>query len=182
MPTPGNHEVGFVAPGDPTGAQNRRISRAPSSPPCSRPSAGPSWKLSAEKRDIRTSTPTFAPLVQYECSRFTPLGPIQQLHPTLLPSLTQTVSNKPVPYSPLSQAHIKQLQPTQPLAQLQPEPEKQEPKTEHAQEQQEPDPEAEPSSEHEPLAVLPDKIENSVFSYCTDNVCIICPLKTFVKV
>ena len=53
------------------------------------------------------------------------------------------MSNKPVPYSPLSQAHIKQLKPTQLLAQLQPEPEKQKPETEqheHAQEQQEPDP------------------------------------------
>ena len=86
------------------------------------------------------------------------------------------MSNKPVPYSPLSRAHIKQLQPTQLLAQLQPEPEKQEPETEqheHAKEQQEPDPE--PSSEHKPLAVLPDNIENPVFSYCTDNACIICP-------
>ena len=36
VPTPGNHGVGSVAPGDPTGAQKGRISRAPSSPPCSR--------------------------------------------------------------------------------------------------------------------------------------------------
>ena len=36
LPTAGNHEVGFVAPGDPTGAQNRIIfSTASSSPPCS---------------------------------------------------------------------------------------------------------------------------------------------------
>ena len=112
---------------------------------------------------------------------------IQQLHPILPPSLTQTVRNKPVPYSPLSQAHIKQLQPTQLLAQLQPEPEKQETETEqheHAKEKHEPEPEPEPepSSEHKPLAVLPDNIENPVFSYCTDNACIICPVKTVVKV
>ena len=59
----------------------------------------------------------------------------------------KTVSNKHVPYSPLSQAHIKQLQPTQLPAKIQPEPEKQEPETEqheHAQEQLEPDPEPEP--------------------------------------
>ena len=36
VPTPGNHLVGSVAPGDPTGAQKGRISKAPSSPPCSR--------------------------------------------------------------------------------------------------------------------------------------------------
>ena len=36
MPTPGNHEVGTVAPGDPTGALNRIFSQASSSPPCSR--------------------------------------------------------------------------------------------------------------------------------------------------
>ena len=182
VPTPGNHGACSVAPGDPTEVQTGNISWAPSSPLCSRtvpwskhlfsPSNIPQLDgagsfISAEKRDIRTSTPTVAPLVQYECSGFTPLAPIQQLHPTLLPSLTQTVSNKPVPYSPLSQAHIKQLQPTQLLAQIQPEPDKQEPETEqhkHAEEQQEPDrePEPEPSSEHKPLAVLPDNIENPV--------------------
>ena len=36
MPTPGNHGVGYVSPGDPTGAQKEIISRAPSFPPCSR--------------------------------------------------------------------------------------------------------------------------------------------------
>ena len=95
------------------------------------------------------------------------------------------MSNKPVPYSPLSKEQIKQLQPTQLLAQLQSEPEKQEPETEqheHAQEQQEPDPEPEPSSEREPLAVLHDNIENPVFGFCTNNACIICPVKTVVKV
>ena len=90
------------------------------------------------------------------------------------------MSNKPAPYSTFSQAHIKQLQPT--LGQLQPEQEKQEPETEHAQEQQEPDPEPEPSSEREHLAVLPDNIENPVFSFCTNNACIICPVKTLGKV
>ena len=66
---------------------------------------------------------------------------------------------------------------------------KQEPETEqhaHAQEQQEqqePDPESEPepSSEREHLAVLPDNIENSFFNYCTDNACIICPVKKIYK-
>ena len=88
------------------------------------------------------------------------------------------MSNKSVPHSPVPQAHIKQLQPTQPLAKLQPEPEKQEPETEHAQEQQEPDSEPEPSSEREPLAALPDNIENPVFGFCKNNACIICPFKT----
>ena len=32
LPTPGNHGVGSVAPGDPTGAQKGMISRAPSFP------------------------------------------------------------------------------------------------------------------------------------------------------
>ena len=95
VPTPGNHGVGSVAPGDPTGAQKGRISQAPSPPPCSRtvpwskhlfsPSNIPQLDgagsfISAEKQDIRTSTPTVAPLVQYECSGFNPLAPIQQLH------------------------------------------------------------------------------------------------------
>ena len=71
------------------------------------------------------------------------------------------MSNKPVPYSPLSQAHIKQLQ------------EQQEPY---------PEPEPEPSSEREPLAVLPNNLENPVFSFCTNNACVICPVKTVVKV
>ena len=48
-----------------------------------------------------------------------PSGPIQKVHPTLSPSLTHTLRKKPVPYSPFSQAHNKQLQPTQSLAPLQ---------------------------------------------------------------
>ena len=75
------------------------------------PSAGRSWKFYIHRKtDIRTSTPTVAPLVQYACSRLTPLVPIQQLHP----SLTQPVSNKPVPYSPLSQVHTYQTASTNP--------------------------------------------------------------------
>ena len=36
IPIPGNHGVGSVAPGDPTRAKKGIVSRAPSSPPCSR--------------------------------------------------------------------------------------------------------------------------------------------------
>ena len=85
MPTPGNHGVGSVSPGDPTRAQKGKISRAPSSPLCrrtvpwSRNLFSPSnisqldragSFISEKGLDIRASTPSAAPLVQHECSRF----------------------------------------------------------------------------------------------------------------
>ena len=118
MPTPGNHEVGFVATGNPTRVQKGIISRAPSSLPCIRRIPWPRNLFSppnipqvdgvvsfiSEKGlDIRASTPSAAPLVQHECSRFTPLASIQQLHPTLRPTSRQPVSNKPTPFPPRSQ-------------------------------------------------------------------------------
>ena len=43
-------------------------------------------------------------------------------------------------------------------------------------------PEPEPSCKRELLLVLPDNIETPVFGFCTNNDCIICPLKTAGKV
>ena len=97
-------------------------------------------------------------LVLYECSQFT-----QALRKLWVTNLSPTHT---------SLKHISNsLQQTQPLAQLQPEPEKKEPETEHAQDQQESDPEPEQSSEREPLAVLPENIENPVLGFCTNNAC-----------
>ena len=82
MPTPGNHGISSVAPGDPTRAQKGIISRAPpSSPPCSRmvpwskhlfspsniPQLDGAGSFSSEKElYIQVSTPTVAPLGQHE--------------------------------------------------------------------------------------------------------------------
>ena len=108
-------------------------------------------KIYISKHQTRTD----APLVQHEYSRFTPLVPIHQLHPTLPLTPRQPVSNKPAPSPPLSQPPIKQLQSTQILAPIpsistlpeedEPETEQQEPETK----QQEPTPDQhEPKHEH----------------------------------
>ena len=136
MPTPGSHGVGSVAP---TGAHKGIISRASSSPPCSRtvpwpkhlfsssniPQLDGSGRFSSEKElytYIQTSTPPAAPLVQHECQRsqLTPLDRLQQIHPTRPPTHAQPVNTKPVSTSPLSQTPTKQLQQTQILALQQP--------------------------------------------------------------
>ena len=98
MPTPGNHGAGSTAPRVSVEAQTRHpIS---SSPLCSRTVPwskylfsptnilqldGAESFISEQGVDILASYPAsdFAPLVQcHECSRSTPLSPIQQLHPT----------------------------------------------------------------------------------------------------
>ena len=111
-----------------------------------------------------------------ECSRSTPLAPIQQLHPAQPP--TQPVRSIPVPSSPLSQTPIKQLQPTQTLAL--PQSVSLPPISTFHGTVSEPEPEL--SSEHEPLSVLPDNIETPVLGFCTNNACIICPVETVGKV
>ena len=85
MPIPGNHGVGFVAPGDSTGEQNGIIfSPASSSPPCSRhlfsptniPKLNGAGSFISEKGlDIQTSAPTVGPLVKCQCSWSTPPKP-----------------------------------------------------------------------------------------------------------
>ena len=117
MSTPGNHGVGSVAPRDSTGAQSAIIfSPASSSPPCSitvtwlrhlfsskiKPHLDRAASFIPEKGlDIQASALPVVPLVKCQCSQPTPL-----LHPTRNLASTQTVSHKPVPYSPLSQTPI----------------------------------------------------------------------------
>ena len=88
MPTSGNHEVGSVARGDPTGAQNRIIfSPASSFPLCSRTVPwirhlfsptnilqldGAGSFISEKGLDIRASAPAVVPLVKCQCSWSTP--------------------------------------------------------------------------------------------------------------
>ena len=70
--------------------------------------------------DIRASDPIvtdFAPMVhcKFQCSRSTPLLPVKQLH-TPPPTPPEPMSSIPIPFSPLSQAHIEQIKPTRKLA------------------------------------------------------------------
>ena len=123
--------------GDPTGTQKGIISKAASSPPCSRvepfskylffssniPQLDGAGSFSSEKElYIQSSTPTVVPLVQHECqcSQSTPLVTDTTDASNLIPTHVQPLSNKPVSTTPLSQTPTKQRQPTQILASLQP--------------------------------------------------------------
>ena len=122
---------------------------------------GAGSSISEKGLDIRASAPTGVPLVKCQCSPSTPL-----LHPTRTPSPTQPLSHKPVPSLLLLQTPIKQFQPNQILAPLQPVafpiistlPEEDEPEPEEQeleQEQQEPEPEQkDPEPEQQPELLL----------------------------
>ena len=101
-----------------------------------------------------------ASLVQYEHSRLTPLAPIPKLHSTPLPTPSQPVCNKPAPAPPHHNPPIKQLQPTQILANKNTN--RATEQEEHEQEHQESEPyqhqEPEPEEESEALKInIPSK-------------------------
>ena len=114
--------------------------------------------------------------IPYVYDQSSSLAPVQQLLPTPPPAAPQPVN----PSSPLPEAHIRQLQLTPP----QPQPIETlmhgyplNPGSDPTSE-----PEPEPSSERDPLSVLPDNIEDPDFGICTNNDCIICSLQTVGKV
>ena len=123
MPTPGNHGVGSVTPGDSTGAQNGIIFLPASfSPPCSRtvtwsrhlfsltniPQLDRAGSFISEKGlDIRALAPTVAPLM-CQCSPSTSL-----LFPTHTPDPYTTCESQTCSLlTPLS--YIFQTDPTNP--------------------------------------------------------------------
>ena len=111
--------------------------------------------------------------IPYVYDQSSSLAPVQQLLPTPPPAAPQPVNpTQPTP-EPYKTATTNPTQP-QPISTLYGYPLK--PGSDPTSKIK-----PEPSTKREPLSVLPDYIKKSVFGFCTDNDCIICPLKTVGK-